>query len=308
MTTPATNSTLYSLGLLTTTVEYTSGSGTIALPKGAKFVSFILIGGGGGGGSGATSASLVAKSGGIGGRGGSYISIVPTPISQFTWPISYSVGAGGAGGAAVTTPTTAGSRGAVGGDTTITSNGNTIKAIGGVSSLLPILGSQGGTPNASTNGAIALTLVNGILGNGFYGSSSVLTASSSTANSTVGASINNHAPSSGGPGGGISSTNIIFNGGAGTPLGTANIYVVNGGAAGISGDELGKSGNTDSFTKAGTGGGGGRATAGTLSGNAGGNGALYGGGGGGGSASVNLQNSGAGGNGAGGLIQVTFYY
>jgi hypothetical protein len=283
------------------TQEFLSGSGTIALPTGARYVSFTLIGGGGGGGSGARGAANANKSGGVGGRGGGYVSILPTPVSIFTWPISYSVGVGGAGGAARELDTSAGNKGFNGTETTITSNSNIIKAISGA-------GSSGGSNVGNTGSGFALANVNGILGAGPLGSSSAVTASNATANSNGSTGSNIHFPSSGGPGGGISSTSTIFNGGNGTPLGTANIYVVNGGLAGVSGDELGKNGNTDSFTKAGTGGGGGRATAVTLAGNAGGNGALYGGGGGGGSASVNGQNSGAGGNGADGRIQITFWY
>lgn len=72
MTTPATNSTLYSLGLLTTTLEYTSGSGAIDLPTGARYVSFEIIGGGGGGGS----PSSNGQDSGAGGNGaGGYIQV-----------------------------------------------------------------------------------------------------------------------------------------------------------------------------------------------------------------------------------------
>jgi hypothetical protein len=301
MTTPATNSTLYSLGLLTTTVEYTSGSGTIDLPKGAKFVSFTLIGGGGGGGSGRRGAASNTRSGGTGGRGGARVQLLPTPVSVFTWPLSYSVGAGGSGAAAITVDNTSGAVGVAGGDTTITSNGTIFKAVGGA-------GGRGGL-TGTTSGAVFAFSSTGILDAPVVLISQVGSPSSNLSAGVANpADITSYQPGFGNAGGSINSSNTVLAAGRAANVGSANVYQILGGLAGSPGSEVGKNGNTSLLTKIGTGGGGGVTKAGTFAGNAGGNGALYGGGGGGGSASVNLQNSGAGGNGAGGLIQVTFYY
>lgn len=302
MTTPATNSTLYSLSLLTTTLEYTSGSGTIDLPKGAKFVSFTLIGGGGGGGSGCRGAAGLGRSGGSGGRGASRIQLPPTPVTELTWPVSYAVGIGGAGGAARTGDSQAGAVGSGGGNTTITSNGFQFRASGGADG-------RGGVISGNAAGAPSL-----VLSNGFFGSPVPLViqagslATSNTTSVLTPADTQGYLTSAGGGGGGISSANAVLAAGRSSNVGSTAVYQILGGLAGTSGSEVGKNGNTALISKTGTGGGGGVATAVTFAGNAGGNGALYGGGGGGGSASVNGRNSGAGGNGAGGYIQVTFYY
>jgi hypothetical protein len=283
------------------TQEFLSGSGTIALPTGARYVSFTLIAGGAGGGSGARGATSTARSGGTGGRAGALFGIAPTPVTEFTWPVSYVVGAGGAGGAAITADNTSGDVGVAGDDTTITSNGVIFKAVGGARG-------NGGPIGSGAQGAPALGAAQGILG---Y--SSLLNMNGSVNSNTgsglaTGGFLAFHYPTSGGTGGSISTTNSILAGAPSVNMGTVNTYQVLGGLRGEAAAETGGNGNQSISTKAGTGGGGGRTTAVTFAGNAGGNGALYGGGGGGGSASVNGQNSGAGGNGADGRIQITFWY
>jgi hypothetical protein len=283
------------------TQEFLSGSGTIALPTGARYVSFDMIAGGGGGGSGPRGAAGTGRSGGTGGRGGCRVQLPPTPVSEFTWPVSYVVGAGGAGGAARTADSQTGAVGSAGGNTTITSNGTIFKATGGARG-------NGGAISGNASGSGALTVSTGILGGPLF----LLVQTGGVASSQTGsvltpANILGYHTSSGGAGGGISSANAVLNAGRAANVGNINVYEILGGLAGTPGSEVGKNGNTALISKTGTGGGGGRATF-SFTGNAGGNGALYGGGGGGGSASINGQNSGAGGNGAGGRIQITFWY
>jgi hypothetical protein len=283
------------------TQEFLSGSGTIALPTGARYVSFDMIAGGGGGGSGRRGATSTARSGGTGGRGGARVQLLPTPVTIFTWPLSYSVGAGGSGAAAITVDDTSGAVGGAGGDTTITSNGTIFKAVGGA-------GGNGGL-NGTTAGATFAGASTGILD-----SPVLLTNQLASPNSNAIAAVatppntTSYQAGFGGAGGSINTTNTILGAGRAANVGNANVYEILGGLAGSTGSEVGKNGNTSLLTKIGTGGGGGVTKATIFAGNAGGNGALYGGGGGGGSASLNGFNSGAGGNGAGGRIEITFWY
>jgi hypothetical protein len=283
------------------TQEFLSGSETIALPTGARYVSFTLIAGGGGGGSGRRGAASNTRSGGTGGRGGARVQLLPTPVSVFTWPLSYSVGAGGSGAAAITVDNTSGAVGVAGGNTTITSNGTIFKAVGGA-------GGNGG-PTLAITGAPVATAATGILDAPVLLTNQLASpASNVSAGVANPANITSYQAGYGNAGGSINSSNTILAAGRAAHVGSPNVYEILGGLAGTSGSEVGKNGNTSLLTKIGTGGGGGVTTAVTFAGNAGGNGALYGGGGGGGSASVNGQNSGAGGNGAGGYIQITFWY
>ena len=292
------------LGLLPMSISrFTTGSGTITIPPEAKFVSFIIIGGGGGGGSGAVSPAGQAASGGTGGRGGIYIGTLPFLVSDLDGSaITYSVGAGGVGGPATVANGTGGSVGGSGGGTTVTINGSGITAAGGIGGLA-------GVVNASTSTVASALNANGTIGTGTSAPSIGATASASGGASAGNASPGTYYPTSGGPGGSISTTSVVNSGGPGTTMGTVGLnHTLLGGASGISGSEVGKVGLTSLFTRAGTGGGGGMATAVTFAGNSGGAGGLFGGAGGGGSGARNGQPSGAGGNGAGGLVQVTFYY
>ena len=284
------------------TQEFLSGSGTIALPTGARYVSFDMIAGGGGGGSGPRGAAGTGRSGGTGGRGGCRVQLPPTPVSEFTWPVSYVVGTGGTGGAARTADSQSGVVGTDGGNTTITSNGFVFRATGGARG-------NGGLIGLNATGAGAIVTSTGIFGSPLFlvGQAGGV-ASSQTGSVLTPADTQGYHTSAGGAGGGISSANAVLAAGRASNVGSTTVYQILGGLAGVAGNELGKNGNTALISKTGTGGGGGIATAVTFAGNAGGNGALYGGGGGGGSASVNGENSGAGGNGAGGYIQITFWY
>jgi hypothetical protein len=283
------------------TQEFLSGSGTIALPTGARYVSFDMIAGGGGGGSGPRGAAGTGRSGGTGGRGGCRVQLPPTPVTELTWPVSYVVGAGGSGAAAITADSTSGAVGVAGGDTTITSNGFVFKATGGARG-------NGGLIGLNAAGAGAIVISTGIFGSPlFLLQQAGGVASSQTGSVLTPADVSGYHTSAGGAGGGISSANAVLAAGRAANVGSTTVYQILGGLAGVAGNELGKNGNTALISKTGTGGGGGIATF-SFTGNAGGNGALYGGGGGGGSASINGQNSGAGGNGAGGRIQITFWY
>jgi hypothetical protein len=292
------------IGLFPMSVEeYTSGSGQIALPENAKFVSFELVGGGGGGGSGCRQPTSTARSGGSGGRGGCRISVPPTPVANLTWPLLYGVGAGGAGGASILANGTNGQIGVSGGDTFIQNGvgGVAFRATGGERG-------NGGLLNANASGTTALTVSSGLVNGGLLGTTLGTQVASSVSNGTSTSTTNSFYATGGGSGGGITNGNIALLPGAGYHMGVPRVLEILGGAAGIAGSEIGKDGNTNPINKSGTGGGGGQAVSVTYAGSAGGNGGLYGGGGGGGSASVNGQPSGKGGDGAGGLIQVTFYY
>jgi hypothetical protein len=289
------------LGILPTSiVEFYSGAGSINIPAEAKFVSFILIGGGGGGGSGSRGLSTVARSGGTGGTAGRWIAIPPIPISQLGGSASYVVGSGGAGGSSQTFDSLTGVSGSVGGNTVLTIGSNVISVGGGAGGLAGLL-------NSGTSSIGLVGSVNGTIGSAGLAATPAANGSLITGNSNPQAATATHYPTSGGPAGGIAANGTVFLGASGTAIGS-NSYVVTGGLAGTSISPTGKNGNTTIFTRAGTGGGGAMTTSSISPGNRGGDGGLYGGGGGGGSPSVNGQPSGAGGNGAGGLVQVTFYY
>jgi hypothetical protein len=281
-----------SFGTLSTPViqDYgTPGTGTIAQPTGAQFVSFLLIGGGGGGGSGRLGAAASDRSGGGGGGSGGFVITQIIPVSALSWPISYTVGSAGNGGASVSATDTNGNNGTNGGNTSVA---GLIQAIGGLA------GSGGGTTTgtaaASRADASQLLPGNTVTSQGGGAGSNGAGANASDSNNML-------AGSGGGGGGGINTSNVAGNGGRSGFTGNTNVYRI-GGRAGATSLVGATAGDTSVFGF-GSGGGGG---SGTLTLRTGANGTV-GGGGGGGGAGLNGQASGAGGNGGAGLIRMYVY-
>ena len=274
----------------------TSGSFTWTKPANAKWVEFLLIGGGAGGGSGARQATSVARSGAGGGAGGpsnygrinaSYLGSTETVV----------VGAGGTGAASITVDSTAGANGNAGGSTTFSlfqsgsAGAGSGSGTGGVArASVSFVGNSatlaGGGAGAATGGSNS-TNYSAYWQFGLGGGGGAGAAAASTVNAT------------GGNGGGISS------GSSSAGL----ISTIAGGAGGTSAGVAAVSGTsaTTQFMIGGTGGGGGYYRTG-VAGGAGANGGWPGGGGGGGGASDNGFASGAGGNGANGFAVIITYF
>ncbi len=269
----------------TTVYEFTEPtSGFLALPDGAKAVSFVLVGGGGGGGSGRKGVSGAVRCGGGGGGAGNVVVCPPVPISRFSWPQMYLVGAGGTGGAAITSGTYDGNNGGTGNSSSFLS----VYATGGA-------GGGGGT---ATAGVAGTTTGNTMLVHG-----QVTTAGAGAAASGTGGvggtapAVTMLLPTGGGSGGGITSTNVSANGGAGGRMGVAGVYSLV--------PQSQYTGYTDPLTLFGTGGWGGFPLSGATNGCAGG---AAGGGGGGGGAGTGSIASGSGGHGGCGLVRITFHF
>jgi len=268
--------------------QFTStAGGTYTLPEGAKAVYVRLIGGGGGGASGdkmpATPTAIHAYGGGGGNGGGvSEYTFNAADIGTTGSTVSIIVGTGGPGGASETANSNAGNAGT---DGTASSFGSFLIAEGG----------KGGVPNAGSVGKVAL----GVTDDGGAGANfnSGNTAAIFPTNTKI-------APTGGGAGGSINSSNVVVNTNtaAGTkvlqtfiPASTSTAYIYGGiGGAG---------GNASTF---------GNGTAGT-------NGCTVttpstlirhfgAGGGGGGAARNDSGNSGAGGAGRQGAVLVITYF
>lgn len=267
----------------------TPGTGTIAQPTGAQFVSFLLVGGGGGGGSGRLGAAGSDRSGGGGGGSGGFVYTQMIPVSALSWPISYTVGSAGNGGASVSATDTNGNNGVNGGNTSVA---GLIQAIGGLA------GSGGGT----TTGTAASTRADAsqiVAGNTVTSQGGGAGSNGTGANASD--SSNMLAGSGGGGGGGLNTSNVAGNGGRSGFMGSTNVYRI-GGRAGATSLVAATTGDTSVFGF-GSGGGGG---SGTLTLRNGANGSV-GGGGGGGGAGLNGETSGAGGNGGSGLVRMFVY-
>lgn len=272
-----------------------NGAYTWTIPAAAKVVEFFAIGAGGGGGSGRRGASLSARFGGGGGGTGGVMLITRTVAELASRTISILLGAGGGGGAAQTADSTNGNNGTNGVDTAITISGRDHYAARGN-------GGSGGTNAAGAGGSSGNAQYTGGAG----------ASSSVTAVPTGGAYVSNMAATGGAAGGGISTSDVSYNGG----ISRANGWLIGGALVNSNGGTApGGAGQnaTDAYTQVfgaqpGGGGGGGGAGNSTTAGGAGGNGANYGGGGGGGGASFNGYNSGAGGNGGDGYVRITVWY
>lgn len=268
-----------------------TSSGTFNKQTWTKFIHIAVIGAGGGGGSGRRGDITTNRGGGGAGGSGGAVFLENISVSNITFPVTITVGAGGIGGLAVTTNDTNGNNGTSGGQSSFISSGS----------------ERDGFYRSSWGYG------------GFGGSTS--TASGGTSQPYAAFPTFNNAGAHGSSGGagnlanGSNGTNGIYNSGGGGGAGqSANtIWDTNGGSSGqlaitdYSGSATPR-GNVGwripyKFTTCGSGGGGGDYRSG-QSGQSGRNGGLYGGGGGGGSASDNGFQSGAGGNGSNGIVVI----
>ncbi len=293
--------------------EYTANN-TWTKPTADNFYGVIVccVGAGGGGGSGRRGAASSSRSGGSG-AGGACISYRFIQLAQLpNASYSITIGTGGAGGAARTTDNTSGATGSPGGDTSF---GSLVVSKGGnggnAGSTTSIAGGQGGQAQNCTpiNGPFSLR-----------GASAGGNPIGLGSNGVTGFD-NGVACAAGAGGGGITSANIINNGGPGGNIsdeaGAAGGRGTAGSTAGIRDGGAGSAfannimfdiNNTISNGLGGSGGGGAAGdTAGTIAGGTGGAGGP-GAGGAGGGASANGANSGAGGSGGDGLCVVIEYY
>lgn len=260
-------------------------------PSTAKRVFVRLVGAGGGGGSGRKGAAGSVRCGGGGGGGACVVEfwVLTTDLGTTE---SVTVGAGGIGGAGQSTNSSNGNAGTAGGSTIF----NGVTADGGNPGSGGTTASGGGGTGVTLGNYIGLTAANNAQTGG--------AASTTGLAGAAGASASIFAPTGGGAGGGINTSNVASNGGAGGSMGSAAIGQVFGGTAGTSG---GNGGTGNSIRGSGTGGGGGASS---TSGNAGagGNGGGYGAGGGGGGASTDsVGDSGKGGDGSGGYALIITY-
>jgi hypothetical protein len=283
--------------------EYTS-SGTWNKPAGLLFIEVICMGGGGGGASGSRTLSGAISRGGCGGGNGG-ISYGTFDASELGTIESYTVGAAGTGGAAVTVNSTNGNPGGNGGPTSFGTTAK-ISAVGGIRGQFNTASTFQLSSTRYTD--VNYPVIAGSISNASGGLGGSAT-SQNTGNVTFSQIMNS------GSGGGVNTSNIASNGGAGaqywprtgvfTPNPAPAAGVANGGNGANGGDDVGSrlsSSNTtvlagqSYFAGGGAAGGAGHPSG--VGGN-GGNGGRCGGGGGGGGGSRNGFNSGAGG--AGGI-------
>ena len=259
-------------------------------PSTPKRVFVRLVGGGGGGGSGRKGAAGSVRCAGGGGAGGNVLEmwLLTTDLSS---TVAVTVGAGGTGGASQTVDSSNGNSGTKGGDTSFDSK----KATGGNGGAGGTSSSGSGGSGLSAGSIISLSFANGLSGG---------SASATGGQGNGGTASALFLPTGGGAGGGISSSDIANSGQTGGIHGNANTGLVNGGAAGTSGNN---GGDGQAAPGVGTGGGGGSASITTDAGEGGNGGGAGAGGGGGGAALDATGNSGKGGDGASGYaLIITF--
>lgn len=267
----------------------------------------ICIAAGGGGGSGRRGAAGTERFGG-GASSTAGMAIATFRASDLPASLPIWVGAGGNGGAAVTTNDTNGANGLAGGHSIIGGTG-TISNSGSLTIANPASNSLGGTNSSQGSSSSA--------GNWLEGMVNTSTLSGRPPTHTNPASAGTRADTSGagtcgGMGGGISSANSRFDGGAtdsnngnsfSNPLYQATLSGgIGAGAAGSNGTIVYGARGYYQLSRGGSGGAAGD-TAGTIAGGTGGIGAI-GSSGGGGGASTNGANSGAGGKGGDGLVVI----
>lgn len=135
-------------GALLSIVKYTSTSGAITVPTGAKAVKVICVGGGGGGGSAASTSSTQTAIG-QGGSGAGCSEAFITDLSTLASPMYAVVGAGGAGGSVSTA-------GAAGGNSWFGSSNSVITG-----ALVTAVGGSGGAHGTAGSGNRAISGVDG---------------------------------------------------------------------------------------------------------------------------------------------------
>lgn len=249
-----------------------------------------IWGGAGGAGSGRKGAASSARCGGGPGQGGNFIE-VEGPLSDLADTVAVTVGAGGVGGVSQTTNSNNGLIGTNGGDSSF----GVFKATGG-------FGGAPGNATGALSGANAV-FAPGTFPIGYRGNTGNASLTTGAASGLVPATP--YAGLAGGPGGGVTTGNVAFNGGVGE-LGVVGTSTAAGGvvdgAAPVNGTSL-----PGSAIAAGAGGSGG---AGSLTTNAqpGNNGSgIAAGGGGGGGSTDSVGNSGPGGNGSAGYVEVVVF-
>lgn len=298
--------------------EYIANA-TWTKPTASNFwgVLVMCVGAGGGGGSGRQGAASTARGGGSGGGGGAYVYRFIRAANLTLSTYSITIAAGGIGGVSQLGADTNGVAG--------TGTGNT--SFGSI--VIAQRGNNGnaGTTSSATGGSGGQTS-SCTPPYGPYSASGGAGASGSATNngsgSITGMQGNNACPGGAG-GGGISTTNVVYNGGTGGSIinvstGSGTTSTGNGIAGSATGVRNGGNGFvaafnlifdleiaiTNGLSGAPGGGAAGDAT-GTIAGGNGGN-AVRGSGGAGGGASTNGAPSGAGGNGGDGLCVVIEYY
>lgn len=272
------------------------GSGNFTFNASTKSVEIYGWSGGGGGGSGRRGSST-ASGGGAGGAAGPSF-VYSSPVSGFTSPVPYTVGAGGTGGVGVTTDNTDGN---MGGNGTATVFGNISAA------AQTAIGGPGGVNGSSSGANSTITIASTQYSYGGAASGSLI--SPANAQSVI---FNSSSASGGGGGGGADSGTARSGSNGGTINRADGTVVVPGGTGGIeTGTINGSSGTnasgTYNFFSGGTGGGGGGGQSRGPEGGNGGDGGYPGGGGGGGGGTLNGATSGSGGNGANGQLIIIEY-
>lgn len=276
----------------------TVGIASLTIPAGYTRMRGKTVGASGGSGSGRKGAAGTARFGGGGASAGA--------VNEFDLDLAglglgaggilnISIGAGGTAGAAVTANSTNGNNGGTGGNTFIRVGATGTRY---VSTSTGGNAGAGGTATTGSGGAVVL---------GQWSSSS---ASSSSATATApagGTSV--MTAGSGAAGGGISTANVAFAGGAGgrgfSAINNVRSSAGTAGAVNNSGGNGGFPANNSSLLGDGGGGGGGSITG--NGGNGGLGGGVGGGPGGGGAATDGVGNSGAGNVGLPGYAEITFY-
>lgn len=193
-----------------------SSSGSYQQPAAATFIEVWGYGSGGGGAAGRRGAAGTLRTGGGGGGGGSLV-IRRFKVSELTFPVTVTIGAGGAGGAAVTANDTNGNAGSIGGNSTF---GSYVTAYGGGGGV----GGTSGTANGGGGGGVS-----GAGASNGNGGSPLVTAASTTTQQFGGG---------GGAATGTSGKNSTYGGGGGgnediaNEAGGTSVFSGGGGAGG----------------------------------------------------------------------------
>jgi hypothetical protein len=269
------------------------------IPDGCIAILIRCMAGGGGGGAGRRGAAGTLRTGGGGGASGGYgeARYLVADLGGTGTTLYVSVGAGGTGGVAQATDSTDGAAGSSGSNSTVA----TTTTPGEVSSLSAAASGSGGAGGNSTGAAAG-----GANGQGFFnGASGAASSATGGAGVSAGNSIAG-VSGAGAAGGGITTGDVVINGGGGSYTqmrwwGTRP----SGGASG-GGNGSGAPAPLQPILPVHGAGGGGSSK--TSAGGNGGNGTYSGAGGGGGGASLNGFASGAGGNGGPGWVEITCYF